>query len=98
MREIGAFEAKNKLSALLADVEAGAEITITRRGKPVAKLVRPDAGADRGTALAAVARMRALRDGVTLGGAASLRDLIEDGRRDGGSSDSAFSDGGADRR
>lgn len=39
MSEIGVFEAKNKLSALLDDVEAGAEITITRRGRPVARLV-----------------------------------------------------------
>lgn len=34
MNEVGAFEAKNKLSALLDEVEQGAEITITRRGRP----------------------------------------------------------------
>ncbi len=39
MSEVGVFEAKNKLSALLDAVEAGAEITITRRGHPVARLV-----------------------------------------------------------
>ncbi|MBX9770761.1 MAG: type II toxin-antitoxin system prevent-host-death family antitoxin [Candidatus Obscuribacterales bacterium] len=39
MQEIGAFDAKNKLSNLLDQVEAGAEIIITRRGQPVAKLV-----------------------------------------------------------
>ncbi len=39
MQEIGAFEAKNKLSNLLDQVENGAEIIITRRGLPVAKLV-----------------------------------------------------------
>jgi prevent-host-death family protein len=39
MSQIGVFEAKNRLSALLDDVEAGAEITITRRGRPVARLV-----------------------------------------------------------
>lgn len=39
MQEIGAFEAKNKLSNLLDQVEQGAEIVITRRGRPVAKLV-----------------------------------------------------------
>ena len=38
MREIGAFEAKNRLGALLDRVENGEEIVITRRGKPVAKL------------------------------------------------------------
>ena len=39
MYEIGTFEAKNKLSALLERVERGEEILITRRGKPVAMLV-----------------------------------------------------------
>jgi len=46
MREIGAFEAKNHLSALLDDAAAGETVVITKRGKPVAKLVpfkTPDA-------------------------------------------------------
>ena len=32
-------DAKSHLSSLLADVEAGEEIVITRRGRPVARLV-----------------------------------------------------------
>ena len=36
---IGAFEAKTKFSELLDQVSRGAEITITRHEKPVAKLV-----------------------------------------------------------
>ncbi len=43
MSVVGAFEAKTKLSELLARVERGEEIVITRRGKPVAKLVAPGA-------------------------------------------------------
>lgn len=46
MREIGAFEAKNHLSSLLDDAAAGETVIITKRGKPVAKLVpfaEPDA-------------------------------------------------------
>jgi prevent-host-death family protein len=39
MREVGSFEAKTHLSELLAAVEAGETVTITRRGKPVAQLV-----------------------------------------------------------
>ena len=35
MREIGAFEAKNKLGTLLDWVENGEEVLITRRGKAV---------------------------------------------------------------
>jgi len=47
MREIGAFEAKTHLSELLAEVEAGASVIITRRGKPVARLVPVTEASDR---------------------------------------------------
>ena len=36
---IGSFEAKTHLSRILNDVEDGAEITITKRGKPIARLI-----------------------------------------------------------
>jgi prevent-host-death family protein len=36
---VGAFEAKTKFSELLERVRAGAEITITKHERPVAKLV-----------------------------------------------------------
>ena len=36
---VGAFEAKTRLSQLLEHVRQGAEITITKHDKPVAKLV-----------------------------------------------------------
>ena len=39
MREVGSFEAKTHLSELLAAVEAGETVRITRRGKAVALLV-----------------------------------------------------------
>ena len=39
MREVGTLEARNSLSALIEQVEKGEEITITRHGKPVARLV-----------------------------------------------------------
>jgi len=39
MATVGSFEAKTKLAELLDRVEAGETVTITRRGKPVAKLV-----------------------------------------------------------
>ena len=64
MQEIGAFEAKNKLAALLDRVEAGEEIVITRHGKAVARLV-PSAGAtDRSEARAAAERIRARARGL----------------------------------
>lgn len=81
MREVGAFEAKNTLGALLDLVEKGEEVVITRRGRPVAKLVRPDVLPDRSRAIAAARRMKELRKGVTLGEGLTLKDLIEEGRR-----------------
>jgi prevent-host-death family protein len=36
---INIYDAKTRLSALVAEVEAGHEITIARAGRPVAKLV-----------------------------------------------------------
>jgi prevent-host-death family protein len=80
MRQVGAFEAKNTLSALLDLVERGEEVTITRHGKPVARLVAPAPAEDRSAAIAAVKRMREITKGVTLGGL-KIKDLIEEGRR-----------------
>lgn len=37
-REVTVHEAKTHLSRLLAEVEAGGKVVITRRGKPVARL------------------------------------------------------------
>jgi prevent-host-death family protein len=59
MQEIGAFEAKNKLAALLDRVERGEEIVITRHGRPVARLVPSGAKMDESEAQAAVERIRA---------------------------------------
>ena len=56
MREVGAFEAKNKLSQLLDEVERGEEITITRHGKEVARLVPARQGFNREEAIAVIER------------------------------------------
>jgi prevent-host-death family protein len=58
MTEIGAFEAKNKLSELLDRAEHGEEVVITRRGKPVAKLVPIGGKRDVEEARAAAQRIR----------------------------------------
>lgn len=42
--EIGIRQAKAQLSKLIQAAVAGEQIVITRRGKPVAELVRPTAG------------------------------------------------------
>ena len=45
--EVSVYAAKTNLSKLLARVEEGGDVVITRSGRPVARLVpvRPDAGA-----------------------------------------------------
>ncbi len=80
MHTVGVFEAKNKLTALLDEVEEGGEVLITRRGKPVARLVRAEPGFDRAKARRAADGLRAASKGQTLGGL-SLKELISEGRR-----------------
>jgi prevent-host-death family protein len=57
--EVGTFEAKNRLSALLDQVEQGAEVTITRHGRAVARLVPVSGTAPQEARRAAMARIRA---------------------------------------
>jgi len=78
--QIGAFEAKNRLSELLQRVENGEEVTITRHGKPVARLVPAAATADQDRIREAVDWLKRTRkkrklDGVT------IRQLINEGRK-----------------
>jgi prevent-host-death family protein len=60
MREVGAFEAKNKLSELLDLAEQGEEIIITRHGKEAARLVPPKGTVNRDEAREALKRLREL--------------------------------------
>ncbi len=63
MHSVGVFEAKNRLTALLNEVEGGGEVIITRRGKPIARLAPINAGFDRGKALRAAEGLRAASKG-----------------------------------
>ena len=78
-QEIGAFDAKAKLSELLRAVREGQRYTITVRGEPVADLV-PSETAAGGDAQSAIAGMRAFRRvrGVDAG---DVTDWIAEGRR-----------------
>ena len=83
MKEVAVYEAKTRLSELLADVEQGEQIIITRRGQRVARLVsvmaaRRGASSQRQQVGATIASLREQRKGVVLEG--DLRDLIADGR------------------
>lgn len=79
MLTVGAFEAKTHLSSLLERVERGEEVLITRHGKAIARLV-PAAVADRARADDAIARLKALRSGTSLGGI-DWKELRDEGRR-----------------
>ena len=76
--DIGAYEAKTHFSALLDRVARGEQITITKHGRPVARLV-PVGDADVERRRAAIARIKELRKGQTLG--VPVKQLIEEGRR-----------------
>ena len=79
MFTVGVFEAKTHLSSLLERVERGEEVLITRHGKAVARLV-PAAVAERARVDEAIAKLKSLRAGSTLGGL-SWRELRDEGRR-----------------
>ena len=83
MKEVAVYEAKTRLSELLVEVEQGEQITITRRGKPIARLVSATAAVRGATnqrqhVAATIAKLRAQRKGIVLEG--DLRDLIAEGR------------------
>lgn len=77
--DVPIFEAKNRLSALLSEVERGAEVTITRRGVAVTKLVPAAPTFDREKARRAAKGLRQASRGTTLGGI-SIKDLVDQGR------------------
>jgi prevent-host-death family protein len=74
---IGAYDAKTHLPRLLAQVERGESVTITKHGREVARLVPIDS---RCTPESVIAALRAARVGVRLDGE-SVRAMVEEGRR-----------------
>lgn len=79
MRELDADEAAKHLSSLLDAVAGGETMVITRRGKPVARLV-PAAGAEEEIAVV-MSRMQAARRSR---GSTSLQEILaarDEGRR-----------------
>lgn len=73
MKSMPIFEAKNRFSELIAAVEHGDQITITRRGVPVARLVAEqigeiEASGQRQRVASALERLRQIRSGLVLEG------------------------------
>ena len=77
--EVGAFEAKNRLSEYLSLAEKGQTIFITRRGKRVAMLTaaEPEGKTDQADLLGAIRSFRS----ASRRGPETLRELSEMGRR-----------------
>ena len=83
MRTIGSYEAKTHLPRLLDDVAHGEVITITKNGKPVARLVPAEEQPRHSDVQQVIDEWLRYRnehnlrvpDGMT------IRDMIEDGRR-----------------
>jgi prevent-host-death family protein len=86
MKQIAVVEAKARLCELLAEVEQGEQLTITRHGAPVARLIGAEmAPSDRSVAAArrqqvtqALRELKALRKDITLD--LPLREAFEQGR------------------
>jgi prevent-host-death family protein len=75
--EVGVYEAKTRLTALLERVEHGEQFTITKHGRPIARLVPVERkSAERRRE--AIERIKELRKGQTLG--MPLKDAINEGR------------------
>ena len=79
MREVGMFEAKTHLSALVAEVAHGETVIITKRGQPVARLTPPEAH-DREAAVAAAQTLRDLRKRIGWATTEEILRMRDEGR------------------
>jgi prevent-host-death family protein len=79
MVKIGIYEARTRWSEVIDRVSKGEEITITRHGTPVAKLV-PANGQAKTSVAEAIAELRQFRRKHKLRGL-TIKQMIEEGRR-----------------
>ena len=78
MESVGIYEARTRLSELIDKVSEGKEVTITRHGVPVARIVPVD-GEKKIAIRDAIAAMEEFGRGKSLRGL-SLKKMIEEGR------------------
>lgn len=85
MVRVGIVQAKVRLSQLVERVAQGEEVLVTRHGKPVARLVAPEASSDVSALAEWTADLRAFRRGVDRGAksgtGSTFAELIAAGRR-----------------
>jgi prevent-host-death family protein len=79
MDKVGVFEAKARLSELVERAQAGHSTVITKKGRPVARIIPERAGKwDRSKVLDEAEEFRRR---LRIKGKVDLRELIEEGRR-----------------
>ena len=80
-QQIGAFEAKTHFSRILEKAEQGEDFIVTRRGKPVAKIIpfQQEPEMTFKEAVEQLKEMRKLYRGKP--GSFNIREAIEEGRR-----------------
>lgn len=83
MITVGSFEAKTKLAELLDKVEDGETVTITRRGKAVARLVSANSeeGAEQMRKVVEEIKRSRVGRGKPAGPGTTIAELIRAGRR-----------------
>jgi len=80
-QQIGTFEAKTHFSQIIEKVEHGGDFVITKRGKPVAKII-PFQQEPEMTRQEAFEKMKELRKNYRgEPGSFNIREAIEDGRK-----------------
>ncbi|MCL2294836.1 MAG: type II toxin-antitoxin system prevent-host-death family antitoxin [Spirochaetes bacterium] len=79
--QVGAFEAKTRFSQILEDVQQGVDYIITKRGKPVAKIIpfQEEPKMTFKEAIAELEKFKKLYRGKP--GSFNIREAIEDGRK-----------------
>lgn len=77
-KEVGSYEAKTKLPAMLRGVQAGNRYTITLRGEPIADLV-PAEGSKGASPVAAVEQMLEFMRAAP-SAAVNIKELVGEGR------------------
>jgi prevent-host-death family protein len=78
-KSIGSFDAKTHLSRILEEIQGGAEYIITKRGRPIARLVQYKDKDDSMSLDDVILRLGKIRDSVK--GKVNIQEYISEGRR-----------------
>ena len=78
-KTVGSFEAKSHLASLIDHVQKGDEYIITRRGKPVARLVPYTVKSEGSSVSDIIANFDTIRNSVN--GGVDIKEFISEGRK-----------------